>query len=201
MPGTTSVDNLPRELHNWMLSYLSAIDRIALKLTSVHFSTLIPKLSVPELLEVEESTFALDNELYGCYECLRLRLNERFADNQLKRQRRKFGSDARYRFCIECSLASRYVRGNQVAIRGVAHIVCMQCNRLRLMARDEGQSEYGCLCTNCWQPRQEARRRLERERIRAKQAERRERRRGLLGSDYEDSDDGYHRLRHGGRKP
>ena len=197
MAKLTSIDNLPGELHNRVLSHLNVIDRIALKLTSAHFNSLIPKLSAEELLEAEESRFAQDHELYGCYDCLRLRSSDKFADQQLKRKRRKFGADASKRFCVDCGFEVRegrvppvrYVRGNHVTIRGKVHIVCTRCNKFGLMAKGEGQREYGDLCTKCWQTLREALQRQERERLRTEQAERRDRRRRVYGSEYEDSDD------------
>ncbi|TLD15008.1 hypothetical protein PspLS_10788 [Pyricularia sp. CBS 133598] len=173
------ITRLPGEIHNQILSYLDVIDRISLKLASVYFNSIIPKLSPKTLQEAELSTFADTRDLYGCYDCLRLRAYRQFADDQLRKWRAS-GSQAQTRFCIECGLATRdgrvprlrYVRGSQIDIRSVAHIVCMYCSRFKLMASEEGYPECSELCIDCWTPLQVARRRVEETRRRADMAAR-----------------------------
>lgn len=193
MSGSALIVQLPGEIHNHILSYLDSIARISLKLTSVYFNSIIPKLSSETLQAAEWSTFASDRDLYGCYDCLRLRESSRFADNQLRKKKRRFGAEAPRRFCVECGLTTRdgrvpplpYVRGNHIIIRGVAHVVCMYCARFKLKAVEEGYPECNDLCVDCWRPRQEARRRAGKDRRRAEKAARREQRRRIYGSDSE----------------
>ncbi|TLS21501.1 uncharacterized protein PpBr36_10397 [Pyricularia pennisetigena] len=142
---------------------------------------------------------ALLGELYGCYGCLRLRKADRFADNQLRKKRRRFGAESLKRFCIECGLevregrlpAVRYVKGNQIDIQGVAHVICMKCGIFALRGNEKG---YEATCAGCWRPFQEARRQAQELRMReeqlksrAERAQRQERRRRIFGSSSEDS--------------
>ena len=109
-PALVSIVGLPGELHNRIISYLNTIDCIALKLTSVHFNNLIPKLSSEELHETEASIFAQSKDLYGCYDWLRLRPRGRIADNQLKRKELLLNCEEIRGRCWEKPLGGRALR-------------------------------------------------------------------------------------------
>ncbi|TLS20743.1 uncharacterized protein PpBr36_11042 [Pyricularia pennisetigena] len=198
-PGSARIVNIPGELQNRILSHLDIISQISLKLTSIYFDNLIAKLSLETLLDAEESEFAQSRDLYGCYDCLRLRTSHRFADNQLRKKRRRFGAESFKRFCIDCGLevrqgrlpTVRYVRGNQIDIQGVSHVICIKCGSFALRGNEK---DYEATCVSCWRPFQEARRRAQESRMReerlksrAERAQRRERRRRVFGPASEDS--------------
>ncbi|KAG9249468.1 uncharacterized protein F5Z01DRAFT_631659 [Emericellopsis atlantica] len=192
--------NLPGEIHLKILSYLSPMDRICLKVTSTYFNNVIPKLSPEELQDAELSTSAETKDLYGCYDCLRLRSVDRFADPQLRKKRGRFGRESMKRFCVECGLADcegrnprvRYVRGNHIDIQGVPYIICENCNRFGLKANEDDHTSTK-LCVTCWRPRYERRMQEEESTRRAEREQRRATRRaqmrslGYSSSDWEDS--------------
>ncbi|RJE24052.1 hypothetical protein PHISCL_03588, partial [Aspergillus sclerotialis] len=74
-------------------------------------------------MEVEVSDFGMENDLYTCRDCLRLRPRAKFADKMVKKRKAKFAVEAMKRFCVECGInprpgTTRYTYGSHIVIQG-----------------------------------------------------------------------------------
>lgn len=151
------------------------------------------------MLEVEVSGFGKQKDLYTCRDCLRLRSKARFADNMVKKKKARSAVDAGKRFCVDCGIhprhgTTRYTRGSHILIQGEQYVVCRSCGTFSDAAVEGGRNMSECQRCRSFsraieQRTEEYRARQERANIRAEQSMRRARRREILGSDYEDSDD------------
>ncbi|KAL4872843.1 hypothetical protein BDV12DRAFT_161605 [Aspergillus spectabilis] len=132
----TTLLTLPPELHLLIITHLPFPSSVSLKLTCTYFHATIPPLTTSQLLKIEESTFAINQDLYACRYCRRLRPGYKFADRMKKKGRGRRGHDSEKRFCVECGLQprgergeARYSRGAQVIIQGVFHVLCIECGK------------------------------------------------------------------------
>lgn len=199
MAGSTTLLDLPTEIHQLIAQCLDFPSLIRLKTICRHFHTLISPLSVDQMLEVEVSAFGWQKDLYTCRDCLRLRPRAKFADNMIRKKKAKLAVDAEKRFCVDCGInprqgTTRYTLGSHIVIQGEQYVICRSCGVFREAAVERGRNMSEC--QRCWsfsraneQRAEEIRARQERARLRAEQATRRARRRELWGSDYEDSED------------
>lgn len=197
---------LPIELHGQVIDNLSFPDNVSLKATCRYFSDLII-FEHAEQIKAESSLYAFLKDLYACCGCSRLRFSHKFADNMLKKKRRRGEPEASRRFCIECGTApqgekssTRYCPGAHIQIQGVHHVICLDCRHFARGVSD-GDGTHTPFCPRCWTRRErfrvglakreeEHRQAEERMKLKQEQAWRREARRAAWGSDYEDSDDG-----------
>ncbi|KAF2669591.1 hypothetical protein BT63DRAFT_455569 [Microthyrium microscopicum] len=130
---------LPAELLLEVISHLSFEDTVYLRMTSRQFRDFIPKPSQEALLIIEDTEWAIQNELLTCNHCLRLRQSVKFADKMVmanwKRCRGRGRKEASLRFCIECGLtvpwrtpgARGYSRGHNIRVQGAGYQVCKNC--------------------------------------------------------------------------
>lgn len=199
MARSTTLLDLPAEIHQLIAECLDFPSRIRLKLVCQHFYALLPPLNLSQMLEVEVSAFGMQKDLYTCRDCLRLRPRARFADNMVKRKRAKFAVDAKKRFCVDCGVnarpgTTRYTRGSQIVIQGEQYVICRSCGVFREAAVEGGRNMSECRHCRLYSREierrlEEYRERQERARLRSEQAMRRARRRELWGSEYEDSEE------------
>ena len=155
MPSPRKVDplsllGLPAELHAEIIDHLSFPDNANLKRTCRYFRDLVT-FGHAEQIEAESSPCAIDNRLYACVGCLRLRSCGKFADNMIKAKRRRRGPDAEKRFCVECGTAplkERFIQGYApgaiIIIRRVKHAICVECEQFGRVMPDS-RDRYTCL--------------------------------------------------------
>ena len=137
----TRIIRLPLELQQQIISSLDFPDILFLKMTCIHYDQLIEPLTLDELLKAECSSFCNKKKLYSCSYCLRLRDWTKFADQMLRKKRRKMAKEANKRFCIDCGLnapdgTTRYSSGFGIMVGSVIHIVCPRCNEFGIVGRD-----------------------------------------------------------------
>ncbi|EAW07134.1 F-box domain protein [Aspergillus clavatus NRRL 1] len=163
-PKTTLL-SLPPELHLLITTFLPFPDVIYLRITCSHLYSVLPPLTLPQLLLAETSSYALTKDLYACRYCLRLRPAVAFADRMRCRRRSRHGRDAGKRFCVECGLQSRtegagearYGPGAQIQMQGILYVICITCREFKLGGK-------GIECVECVVQRERLRRaRLEKE--------------------------------------
>jgi hypothetical protein len=198
MSQPSNICDLPIEILLIIAQYLDAFSLIWLQRSCRLFREIIPSPTHLELIEAEKAHFGIENDLYACRDCLRLRPRAKFADNMVKRQKAKWGDNSTERWCVECGLnprlgTNRYTAGNIITILGEPNVICLKCREFRQAASENGRPLFVCqVCrrsTRAIEERAEAdRERRERARLRAEQAARRARRREVWGS-ASDSDD------------
>ncbi|KAM6513965.1 hypothetical protein FALCPG4_015151 [Fusarium falciforme] len=159
-----TLTTLPNEIQNAIINLLDSFDRLVLRTTSRHFRGIIP-ITIDDLLTAEQAFLSLEMDLFGCYDCLRLRRAAYFADNMRKGKRGRWGSRPSSRFCIDCGLnprpdTTRYTPGSTIIIGGKRFIKCW-CERHGMVPEDSF-NENRWVCIRCWEP--VARRRREKER-------------------------------------
>jgi hypothetical protein len=167
-------------------------------------------LSHIELVEAETTTFGMENDLYACRDCLRLRPSAKFGDKMMKRRKRKHGEDAHKRFCVDCGIkpregTTRYCAGSQIAIQGEHYVICGRCGQFGRGAVNEHGKRIS-ECERCWlfseairQRNDEHHARQEKARLRAEQEIKKAQAREVWGSEYEDSDYDILRAQHGAK--
>jgi hypothetical protein len=77
--ASSPIFNLPMEMIFEILKYLEFPSNIRLKLTCTHFHSIIPYMSLSQLVEAQESQFARLRVLTACAGCLRLRFWPNFS--------------------------------------------------------------------------------------------------------------------------
>ncbi|KAF9883380.1 hypothetical protein FE257_003547 [Aspergillus nanangensis] len=132
---------LPPELHLLIAASLIFPDLLRLKHTCRYFNQLIPPLTHAQLIQAENTDYAITTGIYACRYCLRLRPASQFADRMMRRRRGRFGRDACKRFCVDCGMQprngeARYGPGAQLGIRGVSLVICIACRELKVCGRD-----------------------------------------------------------------
>lgn len=192
MSQTSTIYDLPTEILLIIAHHLDAFSLIWLQRSCQLFRGIIPSPTHLELIEAETTQFGIENDLYACQDCLRLRPRAKFADKMVKREKAKGGSNAMARWCVDCGLNSRpgtnrYTANNIITILGEPYVKCLECREFREAASENGKPLFVCqVCrrrTRAIEERAEANRaRRERARLRAEQAERRARRREVWGS-------------------
>ncbi|KAI0377367.1 hypothetical protein F5Y04DRAFT_179906 [Hypomontagnella monticulosa] len=162
--GQQSLDSIPGEIQNQIISELGGFEKLMLRAVSKYFRAIIP-VTAELLLEAENSHFSISKALYGCYDCLRLRPAHTFSDNLRKKKRRRNGEATTTRFCIECGLSAkggrmRYQQGQFITVNGVRHVVCVQCNEYGRAAHQPIDdplfklytATWMKICEACWEP-------------------------------------------------
>ncbi|KAL4907112.1 hypothetical protein BDW74DRAFT_175898 [Aspergillus multicolor] len=156
MPATTTIFTLPPELHLHIRAHLSFPSTILLRLTCRYFYALLDPLTHVQLLDAENSDFAVSKNLYACRYCLRLRDGEEFAVRMLSSGRGRRGADAGKRFCVECGVKprgggeARYGRGAMFVIKGELRIVCIVCGKFARGVREGSGGGGGRVrCSEC----------------------------------------------------
>ena len=192
MSQTSAICDLPTEILLKIAHHLDAFSLIWLQRSCQLFRGIIPFPNHLELIEAETTQFGIENDLYACQDCLRLRPRAKFADNMLKRKKAKWGDNATERWCVDCGITprpgtNRYTAGNIITVLGEPYVICLECRKFRKGASENGKQLFVCqVCrrfTKAIEERAEAdRARRERARLRAEQAERRARRREVWGS-------------------
>lgn len=190
---TVSLLRIPTELKLLIIQNLELVDQICLKMTCQTFNNLIPRLDMPQLLEVELSAYGTQEgkERYACKDCLRLLPKTAFGDQMVKGKKGKNGTYRENRFCVQCGInprpgTTRYSRGACIERQGEHFVVCLRCAQY-----ERGAVEGLCklaVCHGCRTFLRAAEVRDEEKRARAEQSIRRAERRLRCGSDYEDSD-------------
>lgn len=149
----SAILTLPLELQEQVIRELAFPEIGFFKMTCRHFNTIIKPLTHEQLLRAEETAFALQEDVYACRECLRLRPASKFADKMLKKKRRRSGQKNCNRFCVECGLRSgpgnnRYTRGSHIIVRSVCYVICVRCGRFKQGGVDNNKNTSEC--ATCW---------------------------------------------------
>jgi hypothetical protein len=140
---------LPVEIQNEIIDVLDMPSKLALKITNVHFNSLI-RLTHQDLLATEQSLWARRKCLYTCMDCCRLRPSQRFADAMRKGRKGINGQEPQKRFCIDCGIhpkpqTTRYSPGAEIAVDGRRYVLCKRCRKYT--------EEVGCVgsgvCGRC----------------------------------------------------
>lgn len=193
MSQSPTIRHLPTEILHIIARHLDAFSLIWLQRSCRLFREILLSPTHLELVEAETTEFGIQNDLYACADCLRLRPRAKFADNMVKRKKAKLvGSNRWDRWCVDCGInprpgTNRYAAGNLIVILGEPFVICIRCRKFRVGAVEDGKPLFVCqVCrrlTKAIEERKEAdRARQERARLRAEQAERRARRREMWGS-------------------
>jgi hypothetical protein len=131
---TVSILKIPTELKLLIIQNLDLVDQICLKMTCQTFNTLIPRLAMPQLLEVERSAYGTQEgkERYACKDCLRILPKTAFGDQMVKDKKGKNGTYRENRFCVQCGInprpgTTRYSRGDCIERQGEHFVVCLRC--------------------------------------------------------------------------
>ncbi|RGP81420.1 hypothetical protein FLONG3_565 [Fusarium longipes] len=125
------------------------------------------------MLSAEQSSFSLDKDLLGCYDCLRLRKGSCFADKQRTGRRGRQGSRPEQRFCIDCGTRprldtqSRYARADHIYLGGDKFILC-SCEKRGILPCDS-YNENRWVCKTCWEPVARRRRQRKQQKLRREQ--------------------------------
>ncbi|KAK4445472.1 hypothetical protein QBC34DRAFT_384272 [Podospora aff. communis PSN243] len=149
---------LPGEIRNAITAELSAWDLLILRATSRDFRALIPPLNMHELILAEGELPAVENALYACSLCLRLRRFHQFADTMLTKKRRRGLITAVGRFCVDCGLANMntkaggYSAGTFITRKGVTSVICVSCGCLAPHAFQQVPGVFSQFCSKCFEP-------------------------------------------------
>lgn len=136
---------LPVELHQSIIDKLELQDRVRLTLTCRYFLSIIKSPTHDEILAAEISPWAVNNELYACKGCTRLRHLRRFTDDMRKGKRTRRGMEANTRFCIDCGVERAwYQDGTEVIIMGQVHVLCSHCKSVSSASSLQTASKERC---------------------------------------------------------
>jgi hypothetical protein len=103
MAQTPHLFRLPNELKDEIIAYLRFPENIRLKISCTYLNNYIPKLTHEQLLEFEQSFFALRRNLYACRCCLRLRRARYFTVVMQQAKKMRGGAEASHRICHPCN--------------------------------------------------------------------------------------------------
>lgn len=152
MTPPASLMGLPTELHLAILEHLPFPDSHGLKLTNRHFYNIVKPLNHADLLAAEKTRFAIGAGLYACKDCVRLRTACRFGDQMKRQKKRREGSRAKDRFCLDCGVnpapgTTRYAPGNRISLAGEVYVICTKCGWF-----SDGVEENPAVtvCRECW---------------------------------------------------
>lgn len=122
------LSELPSELQSEIAYNLTFPDNANLKRTCRQFCGLI-HLDQAAQMEAENSPYAVEKGLFACSDCRRLLPSQRFADKMIKRSRRRGGSEAWTRFCVDCGVtprgqncSRRYTPGAHISIQSMHYL-------------------------------------------------------------------------------
>ncbi|PQK11672.1 hypothetical protein BB8028_0003g02960 [Beauveria bassiana] len=160
---------LPVELQVEIFGRLAFPDNVNLKYTCRGLYDLI-NFDHTAQMEAENSKYAVEKRLFVCNDCHRMRRSHQFADKMIKKSRRRGGSEALTRFCIDCGVTPkgeknslRYTPGSHISIQGVHHVICQACQAFtRGAQRNDGVNLPYCLRCCRGQHAEDQRREIER---------------------------------------
>lgn len=159
LPTAPMLEKLPTGIEITLLELpiLSRLDRLSLRAAcegtgGFYF---IPPFEPNELFELEKDesleTRGWPRHPLGCSVCQRLRPRTKFTDRAVRSNDRGRGREhASRRICIDCGVKPDhaghqvYVKGTYLKILNDVHVVCAQCNQVRLA----GDKRRG-LCPQC----------------------------------------------------
>ena len=139
--------DLPTHLQVEVARHLQIQEKMALRLTNRHFSTVVPSISLNDLLTAEVKGNYLGEARLACSYCVRLRNKGAFDDDMKSRDYTRGGRKSNSRFCMECGMSppagkQGYVHGAAVHSHGSKDYFCSVCKTLQ-SCRTE------LMCMNC----------------------------------------------------
>lgn len=193
------LSELPSELQSEIVNCLTFPDNVNLKRTCRHFYGLV-HLDQAAQMEAENSLYAAEKRLFVCSDCHRILPSQRFADKMIRRSRRRGGSEAWTRFCIDCGVtprgqnsSRRYTPGAHISIQGMHYVICQACRTFGKGAQDRDHANLP-YCVGCMRTQRATDQRLQQREAERRSREARRQRRmeryAFWGSDHdEDTDD------------
>lgn len=100
MSRTNTILDLPTEILLMIAYYLDAPSSIWLRNSCQILRRSIQPPTHAKLIEWETAGFGLQNDLYACRECLKLRPKAEFGDKMTKKEKEKWGFDMMNRWCV-----------------------------------------------------------------------------------------------------
>ena len=102
-PTPYTLTALPTELLLTILFHLNVKDLTILRRVARIFITLVPNLTLDDLLEAEQESWAMGEKLVACSKCVRLRKEEEFSRRMVWHSKmRRGGRNAGRRWCNDC---------------------------------------------------------------------------------------------------
>ncbi|CAG8363187.1 unnamed protein product [Penicillium salamii] len=143
---TTTLLDLPTELHLHIIKFLDYPSSFALSHTNQRFRAILP-MEPPETRE-EKLSFLLAIELwprydhlFSCSICLKLRPRNAFTDKQIRAKRRKGAIESDHRFCLDCGCCKKFYQpGQYLRVDGREEVLCAICRE---------RFRYGRYCMYC----------------------------------------------------
>lgn len=127
-----SLGDMPFEIYLLIFSFLDYPPIMALKKTSRGY---YENLSITQRFAPQ-----IANAYLTCTLCCRVLLRSSFGNKQTRKKRRRGGTDAHKRFCIECGLIHRKYRiGNRVGWGNVFWIFCRDCSTFSISLGGQGE--------------------------------------------------------------
>jgi hypothetical protein len=141
---------LPMELQKDIIDVLDIPSKLALRITSRRFLSLIKPATHQDLVSAEKSAWAIRRGLYACMDCIRLRPSRKFADAMKKGPKGLNGKEPHKRFCIDCGLhtkpyTTRYSPGAEIKVDGKRYVLCKDCRKYTAEVGGVGSG----LCGGC----------------------------------------------------
>ena len=136
---------LPTELHDEIISLLSFPEVIRLKLSCRYFHSLIPAPTHQQLLDAEQTFYALRRNLFACQTCIRLRPGARFISIMRMNKMMRGGKEASHRICLDCA-AIRYARGDHIVLGTQVFMICARCLELKSRPFNDPEAKE---CSGC----------------------------------------------------
>lgn len=142
MPNPATLLGLPTELQQSIVQFLGGLSHVQLQMSCQYYFEVIPHRQV---LELDVSEFAIERDLYACWDCLPLLPRKQFADQIVKKKRDKFGYDNENdSLSIVVSIMSRYLNpwGSMLGRMAKSRVVMQEtCQKLRSVKTIWSESE------------------------------------------------------------
>lgn len=156
-----AIHSVANEVHTLIQSNLPRTADTARRFREYLLDPLDQAFSVVELMALETSFVAITIDLWGCFECLRLRGAAAFIDSARSSDRSRDGTLRHTRFCIDCGRNRtlnngrvRYQREDVLYVLGKPHAVCYWCERFgavaELMGREGDKEVEVWTCGECF---------------------------------------------------
>lgn len=153
---------LPAELRLKIASHLGHFDLRCPRMSCRLACTDYQELDTTELLlEADSDLFAMQNDLWACFECARMRCNRNFVKRSRTGKKGRYNIDVIKRFCIDCGCqphnvgqpggALRYRPRTKLVIFKETCIICPRCELVKPCNELDGRLAE--VCKDCYAPR------------------------------------------------
>lgn len=162
MPYLPQITKSPPELHLAIAHQLGFPDNMNFRMVDRYFYKLIKPLSYEEGLKAVKSGFALQEELFVCNSCLRLRRREKFVEaNTIYKSDLTIMQEYKDRsltlpvpYCIDCGYEQKLagcrlgdIFSNEYGHTWMSQVFCNACEEFPELS----QRKKFSMCKTCWQ--------------------------------------------------